>query len=132
MNKNILKSIRAGFAGILVGVVLSLGTDKILEDIGVLPHGNLWVGAWLIILVLFYRIFYNVIGSYIVARLAPSKPMKHAIVVGIIGTIVSVIGALATRNMNLGPAWYAWTLAAFSLPSSWLGGKLYMSSLKNL
>ena len=125
MNKNILKSIGAGFAGILVGVILSLMTDTLLQKTGILPHDNLWVGPWLIIFVLFYRTVYNIIGSYIVARLAPQNPMKHVIIVGILGTIVSIVGAVATRNMDLGPVWYAWTLAALTLPSSWVGGKLY-------
>lgn len=131
MNKSIPKSIGACFVGILVGVILSLGTDQILESMGVLPQGNLWVSTSIIILVLAYRTIYNVIGSYIVARLAPSKPMKHVIIVGILGTLVSIIGAVATANMNLGPAWYAWVLAVLSLPSSWVGGKLYVSSIKN-
>jgi hypothetical protein len=125
MIKNILKSIGAGFTGILVGAILSICTDKILENMGVIPHGNLWVGAWIIIFVLFYRTLYNIIGSYVVARLAPNYPMRHVLVVGIIGTLVSIGGALATANMNLGPAWYAWTLAVLMLPSAWLGGKLY-------
>ncbi len=124
--KNILKSIGACVVGIFVGVVLSLGTDAILEYNGILPHDNLWVSAWLIIFVLFYRVVYNVIGSYIVARLAPSNPMKHVIVVGILGTLVTIAGGIATADMNLGPAWYCWTLAILTLPSSWLGGKLYV------
>lgn len=129
--KNIFKSISACIAGIFVGVVLSLGTDKILEAKGILPHDNLWVGASLIIFVLFYRTVYNIIGSYIVARLAPSNPMRHAIIVGILGTIVSTIGAIANSSMNLGPEWYCWTLVVLSFPSSWLGGKIYMMSIKN-
>ena len=51
--------------------------------------------------------------------------MRHAIVLGAIGTVVSIIGAVATANMNLGPAWYAWTLALLTMPSAWLGGKLH-------
>ena len=128
--KNIPKSIGACIAGIVVGVVLSLVTDAILQGTGVLPQGNLWVSTSLIIFVLFYRLAYNVLGSYIVARLAPQHPMKHAIIVGILGTIVAAIGAIATAGMNLGPAWYAWTLAILSLPSSWVGGKLFVSQKK--
>lgn len=126
MNKNILKSIGACVVGIFVGVVLSIGTDKILEGAGILPHGHIWVSAQLIIFVLFYRTVYNMIGSYTVARLAPDRPMRHVIIVGILGTLASVIGAITTRNMNLGPLWYPWTLAALTLPSSWLAGKLYV------
>jgi Na+/serine symporter len=116
------KSIRAVLLGIIVGVVLSLGTDTILKFAGVLPYEDLWVGTPLILFVLFYRTVYNVIGSYVVARCAPNKPMRHAIIVGIIGTVVSALGAYITKDMNLGPGWYGWTLAVLSLPSAWVGG----------
>ncbi len=124
--KNTLKSIWACFAGILVGVILSLGTDKILENAGVLPHDNLWVPALVIAFVIFYRTVYNIIGSYIVARLAPNRPMGHALFVGVLGTIVTLFGAIATRNMNIGPEWYCVALIVLSIPSSWVGGKLFL------
>ena len=125
MNKNIFKSIGALLVGFIVGGFLSYATDYILENAGVLPRENLYVSAWLIIAVLFYRSIYEVIGCYTIANLAPNHPMRHALIGGAIGLMLSVAGAIATRNMNLGPAWYAWTLAALSLPSAWLGGKLY-------
>ena len=52
--------------------------------------------------------------------------MNHALVLGGIGTILSIVGAIVTADMNLGPAWYAWSLAAIAMPVAWLGGKLYM------
>lgn len=128
--KNILKSIGACFAGVLVGGILSLVTDQILEHTGVLPYNNLWVSPLLILLFIAYRTVYNVIGSYIVARLAPSRPMRHAIIVGVLGTVVSIIGAIVNSKMNLGPEWYCWALVVLSLPSAWLGGKLFLNKLK--
>jgi hypothetical protein len=76
--------------------------------------------------VLLYRAVYNIIGSYITARLAPSHPMRLAIIVGVLGTIASITGAIVTRDMNLGPAWYPWTLALISTPSSWIGAKMFL------
>jgi hypothetical protein len=122
---NIFKSIGAGLAGIVVGAGLSLGTDYVLESTGILPRGHLRVSAGLICFVLLYRTLYNVLGFYVVACLAPSRPMRHALVLGAIGTAVSILGAIATANMNLGPAWYAWTLAVLTLPAAWLAGKLF-------
>ena len=127
--KTILKSIGAVLVGFIVGAVLSIGTDKLLEAIGILPHGNLWVSNALIAFVLFYRTVYNILGCYIVARLAPNHALRHALVVGVIGTIISILGAIVTKDMDIGPAWYAWTLAALSLPASWVGGKLYVRQL---
>ncbi len=92
---------------------------------GVLPHGNLYAAAWVIWLVIVYRSAYVVFACYIIARLAPHHPMRHALIGGTIGFVLTIIGAIVTANMDLGPAWYAWTLAALTLPSAWLGGKLY-------
>ena len=121
---NTIKYIGAALAGIIVGIVLSLGTDALLVKLEVLPKNNLWVPTGIIILILFYRTVYNILGTYIAARLSPAHPMRMAIVLGIIGIVVSVSGAIATANMNLGPGWYVWTLAVLSLPSAWVAGKL--------
>ena len=126
---NIVKSIGAGLAGFVVGAVLSFGTDYILEQMGILPHDNLWVSPLIIAFVLLYRCVYNAFGCYIVARLAPAYPMRHALVLGVLGTIGSIVGALVTANMNLGPTWYAWTLAILTLPSAWFGAWLYTRKL---
>lgn len=95
-----------------------------MQNIGVLPKDNLYVGTGLILFILGYRAFFSVIGCYITAKLAPHSPMKHALTLGIIGVILSTLGAIATANMNLGPAWYAWALVVITLPVAWLGGKL--------
>lgn len=125
MNKNIFKSIRAILTGFVFVIILSLGTDFVLEGIGVLPRGNLYVSTLLILAVIFYRSVYTVIGSYITARLAPNNPMKHVLTGGVIGLFLSIGGAIASANMNLGPAWYAWALVVLALPCAWLGGKLF-------
>lgn len=130
MNKNILKSIGAIIAGFIVGGVLSYATDFVLEGVGILPKGNLYVSTFLILVVLLYRSVYEAAGCYVIAKLAPNSPMKHALIGGAIGTVLSVMGAVATANMNIGPAWYAWTLAALSMPSAWVGGKVYEMNSK--
>lgn len=124
MKKSIGKSIWAGFLGMLVGAALSIGVDTILETRGVLPHGHFFVSAGLIWFVLAYRTLFNTLGCYVTAKYAPQNPMKHALIVGAIGTVFSVIGAIANIKMNLGPHWYCWTLAALSMPAAYLGGKL--------
>ncbi|MBL0745866.1 hypothetical protein [Chryseolinea lacunae] len=122
-----LKSIGAVLAGLIFIVISHTGTDAILESVGVLPKGHLNVGPALILLVIFYRTVFSIAGCYITARLAPSKPMKHALILGSIGVLLSAAGAIATANMQLGPAWYAWSLVAISLPAAWLGGKLHQA-----
>jgi hypothetical protein len=131
MNKNTLKSIGAVLGGFIFIVITHTATDAILESIGVLPKGNLYVSTGLILFVLFYRAVFSLGGCYLTAKLAPTNPMKHALILGGIGTVLSALGAIATADMNLGPAWYAWTLVVIALPVSWLGGKLYVSRNRN-
>jgi len=125
MSGQILRSIGAVLAGLIFIGVTHTGMDAILENIGVLPKGNLHVGTGLILIVIGYRAVLSLIGCYITARLAPNSPMKHALALGIVGVLLSAVGAIVTANMNLGPSWYAWTLVALSLPIAWLSGKLY-------
>jgi len=68
-----------------------------------------------------------VLGSYIAATLAPNRPMKHALALGVVGFVVNILGAVATWNMNLAPAWFTLALIALALPCAWLGGKLRLS-----
>jgi len=123
--KNVLKSIGAILAGFVVTFVLSYGTDAVLAMIGAIPNGPLpMYGAEpVIFMILIYRTIYNVVGAYLVARLAPSHPLRHALVIGALGFLGSIAAAIAAPN--LGPAWYAWSIVVTALPSAWLGGKLF-------
>ena len=120
------RSAIALFAGLLVGVVLSLGTDQILHLLKIYPPWGQMMSDGLFLLATAYRIVYTVIGSYIAARLAPDRPMWHAMVLGIVGLVVSIAAAVGTWNHEppLGPHWYAVAIAAISIPCAWLGGKL--------
>ena len=126
---NILKSTGVIFAGLVVIFVLSYATDFVLKSLGILPYDNLFVGTGLILFVIFYRILYSVIGCYIAARMAPHHPMRHALILGGIGFIFSILGLIANAQMNLGPAWYAWSFVILAFPAAWLGGWFYVRSL---
>jgi hypothetical protein len=45
---------------------------------------------------------YGVAGGYITARFAPNRPMLHALVLGVLGLAVSIVGTVVTWNK--GPA----------------------------
>ena len=77
-----------------------------------------------------YRILYSVAGSYVIARLAPGRPMWHAVVGGIVGLALNIAGAAATWNLGLGPHWYPIAVAAIAMPCAWLGGKLRLVQLR--
>lgn len=124
------QSIGAVLAGIAVGVVLSVGTDSALRAASIFPPLGQQppMSDSLFLLATAYRIVYGVAGSYLIACLAPDRPMQHALVGGAIGLGVSIVGAVATWNHEppLGPHWYSLALAVTALPCAWLGGKLHL------
>ncbi len=127
---NILKSIGAVIAGLVAIFVLSYATDAILEAAGLLQAGvplPMRGAELLITAILVYRLVYSVAGCYIAARLAPSHPMRHALVLGALGLVGSIGGAIVAAQQSLGPAWYAWGLVVFALPCAWLGGRLQVN-----
>ena len=113
-------------AGLLVGVILSLGTDQILHVLKIYPPWGQTMSDGLFLLATAYRVVYTILGSYIAARLAPDRPMWHAMVLGVVGLVVSIAGAVATWNTQppIGPHWYALLIAAISIPCAWLGGMI--------
>jgi hypothetical protein len=124
MSKTTIKSIGAVLAGFIFIVITHTATDALLKSAGVLPKDHLFVGTGLILLVLGYRAVFSLIGCYLTAKLAPRNAMRHALILGAIGLMLSCIGAIVAAA-DLGPAWYAWTLAVIALPLAWLGGKLH-------
>jgi len=134
-SRRIGRSIGAVLAGIVAGIVLSLGTDVVLRAAGIFPPLGLPpMSDSLFLLATVYRIIYGVVGSYIIARLAPDRPMGHALVGGVVGLVASVVGAVATWNHvpSLGPHWYPLALVVTAIPCAWLGGKLGEMQLQNV
>jgi drug/metabolite transporter (DMT)-like permease len=119
-------------AGLLVGVILSLGTDQILHVLKIYPPWGQTMSDGLFLLATAYRVVYTILGSYVAARLAPDRPMWHAMVLGVVGLIVSIAGAVATWNTvpSVGPHWYALLIAAISIPCAWLGGMIRERQLR--
>jgi hypothetical protein len=122
------RSIAAILLGFAAVVVLSLGTDQLLHMLQVYPPwGQPMHDPKLNLLALGYRLVYGILGGYIAARLAPRDPMRHALILGIAGLVVSAAGAIATIPMDLGPSWYPIALALTALPTAWVGGLLHRS-----
>lgn len=121
-----LQSVVALLAGFAAVVVLSIGADALFHMAGVYPAGREpmnEVGDN--VLALSYRCVFGVLGSYIAARLAPARPMLHALILGVIGTGLATLGVVATWNMNMGPHWYPISLVVTAMPMAWIGGALY-------
>jgi hypothetical protein len=127
--RRILRSLGALFAGFVVVVAPSLGTDLALHATGIFPPLGQPMSDALFLLATVYRTVYAIAGSYVTARLAPNRPMQHALLGGAVGLVLATVGAVATwnRGPEFGPHWYPLALVATALPCAWAGGRLYVT-----
>jgi hypothetical protein len=124
--RRILRSIGAVLAGLLFVIIITTITDAILHATGIYPPWGLPMADSLFLVALAYRIVYGIAGGYITARLAPDRPLVHALILGLVGLVLSLLGALATwnRGPEFGPKWYPISLIVIAIPTAWIGGKL--------
>jgi len=81
------------FLGFVAVVVLSLVTDQVMHVLQVYPPWNEPLfDPRLNLVALAYRSVYTVLGGYVTARLAPHNPMRHAMALGIAGSLPAVSG----------------------------------------
>ena len=123
MKKETLKSIGAVVAGFFALVILSVIADSILEKAGIMKTDPFVENpVWLIVIIILYRTIFNTFGCYLTARLAPNKPMTHAIILGVIGVVLTVVGLVVAWDIP--PRWYPISLIILTLPAAWFGGKM--------
>jgi hypothetical protein len=125
-SRGVGRSVGAVVGGIMVGFVLTVITDVVLHATGVFPPWGQPVGNGPLVLATLYRSVYGVVSGYVAARLAAEAPMRHALIVGGIGFVLSLVGAVATWNKGpaFGPHWYPLALVVVALPCAWVGGWL--------
>lgn len=125
---NIFKSIGVILLAFVVNALLSVLTDFLLERIGVLPNPEKGLfETWAILLCLSYRAIYTVFAGFIIARFAPSKPMLHAIILGVIGTVITLLAVSNPDFAQKSKLWFGYSLAAMTIPCLWLGVKIQQS-----
>lgn len=112
-------------AGIVVAIVVTTLIDIVLHLTGVYqPMGQPLTDA-LAVLATTYRVVVGIGSAWLTARLAPARPMKHAMILGTLGMIVAIAGVITTWNLGLGPRWYPIALVVLALPQSWAGAKIF-------
>ena len=110
-------------AGFLAVAALSMAADAVLHAMNYYPNdGTVGSDAELAV-ALAYRTVFTVLGGYITARLAPSHPQRLATILGAIGTLFAILGAVTM--WNLGHQWYTVGLVVLAIPSTALGGWLF-------
>jgi hypothetical protein len=120
MGRSIL-AIVVGF--ILIGV-LAFGMDSMVRS--AMPAMFDASGRTDNVLMLLFTIAYvgvfAIMGCYIAARLAPKEPMKHALILGLLGLVFNIVGA--TMTWDTAPAWYHVVSLALVMPYAWIGGRI--------
>lgn len=79
--------------------------------------------TWLI-LDLVIRIFAAITGGYAAARIAGRNEMAHALVLGLVLTVINVVIIFAMPTDH--PVWFKVANALIYLPATYLGGRLRM------
>ena len=120
-----LKGLWAILAGVLIVVVVTTLVDILLHVAGVYPPLGQPLTDALAAVATAYRIPISIGGAFLTARLAPDRPFRHAMILGAVGTVLGLVGVVATWNKGLGPHWYPVALAVLAVPQCWIGGKLY-------
>lgn len=119
-----IRSIAAIAIGFAFIVILSLGADALLRRM--LPDafaaGGQVTYTPILILILGYVAVFAVAGCYLAARLAPARPMKHALILGGLGLAFSIAGTAA--SWAIAPAWYHIISLVMVMPYAWVGGWL--------
>ena len=123
-SRRVGRRIGAVVAGFLVIGILDTTIDVIMHLTGIYPPWFQPMRASLWLLAIGYRTVDGIIGAYVTARIAPDRPVAHALTLGIIGIVLSTAGVVATwsKGPEFGPKWYPLTLVAIALPCSLIGG----------
>ncbi|MBK8464621.1 MAG: hypothetical protein IPL32_02215 [Chloracidobacterium sp.] len=122
---NILKGIGAILAGFIFIGVTHNGTDYILESLGIFTPLNVrFDTTWMVITATIYRNLFMIAAGYLTAAIAPEPKMRYVIILGIIGTLMGILGIVVNTIYDLGSVWYPYALVLLGFPCLYLGAKL--------
>ena len=119
-----LQSVLAVVGGFLLIGVLAFGTGKLVQatwPAQVDAAGNPTTALMMIVQLLYVGVFAT-FGCWLAARLAPSRPMLHALGLGVLGLALNVASAIALRESA--PAWYLAAGVLTTMLWAWLGGRI--------
>src|SRR5260370_13363657 len=98
--RRIGRSIAAVLIGIVAGIIFTLGTDIVLHAIHVFPPWGASMAGFegALLLATAYRAVYGVMGSYIIAPLAPDPPILHPYLRRFLRPALCLVGAAVASN----------------------------------
>ena len=125
MKSSTLKSIWAVVAGVLTIIIVTTIVDLVLHAVHVYPPMDQPLDDALALLASSYRLVISIASAWLTARLAPNRPLHHAMILGYVGVVLGLVGLVLTWNLGLGPRWYPVSLVLLAIPQCWVGGKLH-------
>ena len=126
------RSILAIVAGFLTIGLLAVGADFALiksfpayfDAKGGTTHPGMLAAS------LVYVAIFATFGCWLTARLAPSQPMKHALVLGGLGLVFNIMGSMA-RWETAPVLWYHAIGVGSTMIWAWLGGLIRERQIEN-
>ena len=119
-----LRSIVAIVVGFVLIGALAMGTDMLV--INAFPAAFDEAGRTqdlsLLMLMAAYVAVYAITGCYVTARLAPNRPMRHALILGALGLAMNI--AATVSLWGTAPAWYHILNLLLVMPYAWIGGRI--------
>lgn len=124
-----LRSAGAVIAGFVFIGALSFGADAILRALvpGAYDAAGRATSVPILLAIQAYVAVFAVSGCYLTARIAGRRPMLHALVLGALGLVFNVAGAIAL--WDTAPAWYHILSLVLVMPYAWLGGWIRVRQL---
>ena len=119
------RSFGAVIAGALVVIVVTTIVDVVLHISGFYPPMGQAISDTQAIVATAYRAVFGILGGWVTARIAPDRPMKHALALGYVGVALGLIGLAVTWNKGFGPRWYPIALVVLAIPEALIGAKIY-------
>lgn len=123
------RSIMAVVAGFVVIAMLAFGADALLRRVtpGSFGPGGEVESVSILLIMMTYVAIFAISGCYLAARLAPSRPMRHALILGVLGLVFN--GIASSQMWNTAPAWYHILSLVLVMPYAWVGGRIRESEI---
>ena len=119
--KRLILSILAGF---LASGILASAVDHVFHTTGVYPpYGEPNYNNSSMLLAFSYRVLFGVFGAYITSALAREQAHKAVLILGAIGSVLWLAGAIAM--WNYAPAWYNIIGVITGIPITLIGKRMY-------
>ena len=119
-----LRSIVAIVVGFVLIGALAMGTDMVVMQAvpSAFDDAGRTRDIGILMLMAAYVAVYAITGCYVTARLAPNRPMRHALILGALGLAMNI--AATVSLWGTAPAWYHILNLVLVMPYAWIGGRL--------